>query len=149
MWYKVNRDLEFIELAKEIIDSREFRSLKKIKHHLRTTRYEHSIRVAYWSYIIAKKLKWNVREVVRGALLHDLVYSHDTDVGFNSHPKRALENALIAFELCDMEIDIITKHMFPSYLAMPKYKESWLVCLVDTASAVKEFCTIVNNEIAC
>ena len=148
MGIKVNKDKEFMILARDIIDSKEFRSLRLIRHHLRTTRYEHSLRVAYWSYIIAKKLKWNVREVVRGALLHDLVYSHDTDVGFNSHPKRALENALIAFELCDMEIDIITKHMFPSYLAMPKYRESWLVCLVDTASAVKEFCTFVDKEVA-
>lgn len=141
MEIKILEDKEFMLIAKDIINSKEFKSLQGIKHHIRTTRYEHSLRVAYWSYLIAKRLKLKVKEVVRGALLHDLVYSNDKDVGFNTHPKRALENSLKIFELDDIEIDIISKHMFPASITPPKYKESWLVCVIDTVSAVKEFFT--------
>ena len=147
MVQKVKRDKEFFKIAKEIMESEEFKQLVGIKHHNKTSRYEHSLRVAYWSYVIAKRFKWRVKEVVRGALLHDLIYECDKDVGFNTHPKRALENALIAFDLTEIEKDIIYKHMFPSYLAMPKYKESWLVCIIDTISAIKEFCTLRASQV--
>ena len=43
----------------------------------------------------------------------------------------ALKNAKRDFRLTDREQDIIAKHMFPLTPALPKYRESVLVCLVD------------------
>jgi len=39
-----------------------------------------------------------------------------------------------------MEKDIILKHMWGATLAMPKYRESVIVSLVDDYEAVHEFC---------
>ena len=58
------------------------------------------------------------------------------------HPKIALENARKNFELNEVEKDIIVKHMWPLTLAIPKYKESYVVTFVDKYVSSKEF---INN----
>ena len=47
---------EFHSIVKPILDNCPFSETKKMKHH-GITRYEHSMRVAYFSYIITKFLK--------------------------------------------------------------------------------------------
>ena len=137
MFLKVSTDKEFMDIARDTIYTEEFEKLRDIKHHYKVNRYEHSVRVAYWSYKIAKKLGIDTKEIVVGALLHDLFYQ---EVGeFTSHPKIALDNALKSFQLTDIEQDIIVKHMFPATLHIPKYKESWIVCMVDKICATIEF----------
>ena len=54
------------------------------------------------------------------------------------HPKLALRNAERLTELSELEKDIITKHMWLCSTAIPKYKESYVVSLVDKYSAVYE-----------
>ena len=54
------------------------------------------------------------------------------------HPKIALKNAVKLYELNEKEQDIIIKHMWPVTLAMPKYKETWIITLVDKYSAIQE-----------
>ena len=75
--------------------------------------------------------------LLRGALLHDyFLYDwHEKNKyhrwhGF-THAGRALRNARKDFRLSEREQDIIAKHMFPLNLALPRYRESVLVCLVD------------------
>ena len=58
---------------------------------------------------------------------------------FFNHPKYALETASKEFELTNLEKDMIRNHMFPTTPAVPKYLESWIVCLVDKCVATKEF----------
>lgn len=89
-------------------------------------------------------LNCNKAELIRGALLHDyFLYDwHDGKPerrihGF-THPKAALLNAECDFFLSERERDIIRKHMFPLTFNPPKYRESWIVCLIDKACSLYE-----------
>ena len=45
------------------------------------------------------------------------------------------------YEISDREADAILKHMWPLYLGMPKYKESYAVTLADKYAATLEIAT--------
>lgn len=123
-----------------------FADMRKYIQHGQTDCLLHCIAVAYFSYATAMffNLKLNQESLVRGALLHDFfLYDwHEPDRshrfhGF-THPKTALNNALREWELNGTEADIIAKHMFPLIPALPRYKESILVCVVDKLCSVAE-----------
>lgn len=114
--------------------------------HGRTDCLLHCIAVAYYSQKIAAvcNIRLDENSLIRGALLHDFfLYDwHEQDAshkfhGF-THPKIALKNALCSWDLNDTEKDIILKHMFPLIPAMPQYKESMLVCIIDKICSVRE-----------
>ena len=134
---------EFEYIIKPIMNHNEFLKLKNIGHH-GITRYEHSIRVAKYSFLISKKfgLK-NVRDITRAALLHDFYINNDLKgiYGFKKwkkHPSAALNNSLNYYNLNDMQKDIIVNHMFPVTKTLPKYKESYLVSSVDKVVGLYE-----------
>ena len=52
---------------------------------------------------------------------------------------KAYENASKYYELDNMQKNIIESHMFPLSYVLPKYKESWLVSLVDKTVAIYEY----------
>jgi uncharacterized protein len=152
----MNENFElYCEIAKEIIFHSKFESQKNYFHH-KTSLYEHAISVSYYSFLIAKKLKFDVRSVVRGALLHDFfLYDWRKEGrrirkklfkkhGF-THAKTAYQNAIEYFELNEKEKDIILKHMFPLNIKPPIYKESWLVNLVDNFVTFKEYFKAKKN----
>ena len=108
--------------------------------------FAHSVFVAYMSIWLVKKLRADVdmESLVRGALLHDyFLYDwHMPDSaqkwhGFR-HARIALQNAARDFDLNKIEIDIIRKHMFPLNLRIPRYRESFIVCLADKICAIRE-----------
>lgn len=133
----------FNELTKDILSNSEFNKLKKELHH-GITRYEHTFRVAKWTYKVCKLFNMkSINTTTRAALLHDFYTNKDTE-GNSSikklaiHPDIALNNALKYFELDELGQDIIKTHMFPCNLNIPKYKESWLVTCVDKTVATYE-----------
>lgn len=136
--------------GKEILASPSMQREKKFMQHGRTSCFEHSVRVAYLSLLLAKKIRLSVdaRSLVRGALLHDyFLYDwHIPEPGRRLHglfhPRAALLNAVRDFSLNPREEDIIRKHMFPLTLAPPKYRESLLVILADKICAVCEVLSI-------
>ena len=134
----------YINIVRDILDNEEFNKIKYIEHH-GTTRFEHSMRVAYFSYGIAKLLRLDYKEVARAGLLHDFFLSDmerttkDRFLSTFTHPKYAVETASKHFELSDKEVDIIKSHMFPLYTSIPKYAESWIVSLVDKTVGLFEF----------
>lgn len=137
-------DKEYIGLVQDILDNDNFCKTKKIIHH-GLNRFDHSMRVSYYSYKLSKILKLDYREVARAGLLHDFFYSsNDEEKGFQkietlvNHPKYALANAKKDFELTEKEQNIIVSHMFPLAFRLPKYLESWLVNIVDNFVAVME-----------
>lgn len=138
-------DYEYSSVVYYILNNEDFKKLKLIEHH-GITRYEHSLKVSYYSYKIAKFLHLNYKEVARGGLLHDFFLSEeerDTKERFIStftHPKKAVSKAKSYFDLTEKEIDMIRSHMFPINLSIPKYAESWLVNIVDKFVGMKEFC---------
>ena len=140
---------EFYSLAEEIITHPSFLEQRSFHHHT-STLFDHAIHVAYTAYKVAKKLKLDTRSVVRGALLHDF-FLYDWHIegkrikkrllkkhGF-THAKIAYKNASQHFTLNPKERDIILKHMFPLNLKPPRYKESWIVNLVDSYITFKEY----------
>lgn len=134
-------DKEFLEIIQPILDLEEFNNTKFQKHH-GITRYDHSMNVAYVTYVVTKNLKLNYKEATFAALIHDFFNDEVKDEnGYKrlvDHPKYALKNALKYFELTELQKDIISKHMFPVTLTPPKYKESILVSLIDKYSSVNE-----------
>lgn len=137
-------DTEYSQIVYHILVNEEFNKIKTIEHH-GVTRYDHSLKVSYYSYKIAKLLHLDYREVARGGLLHDFFLSDENRnakerfISTFVHPKKAVKKALENFDLNEKEIDMIRTHMFPINLALPKYAESWIVSLVDKGVAIIEF----------
>lgn len=137
-------DTYYIDIVQDILDHEEFNKIKYIEHH-GTTRFDHSMKVAYYSYKISKFLRLDYKEVARAGLLHDFFLSDMERTGKEkflstfTHPKYAVMNAQKYFDLSDKEIDIIQSHMFPLYTSIPKYAESWVVSTVDKIVGTLEF----------
>lgn len=138
---------EFQEIIRDITENSSFLSLKEHIQHMKSSRYEHCYAVAYYTYIISKKLGLDYISATRGAMLHDFYFYDWRKKGVEGqkkfhayrHPRIALNNAKENFELNDVEKDIILKHMWPLTLRLPRYSESYIVTLVDKYCATREF----------
>lgn len=137
----------FREYFEELKETSDIARLDAFRQHGATSRYVHSVAVAYYSYLLAVTLgkRAHLRDLVRGALTHDY-YLYDCKEKstrqkghVTKHPQISLENAQKDFELTEIERDIITKHMFPLTLKRPRYRESVIVSLVDKGCAIYEF----------
>ncbi len=140
----IYKDQKFTHIVSDILENKEFKKIKEIKHH-GLNRLDHSLRVAFYSYKIAKFLKLDYVAVARGGLLHDFFYEVNEDKSLPKkiknlveHPTYALEMASSKFELNEKEKNIIVSHMFPVSISLPKYLESWIVDLVDDVVALCE-----------
>lgn len=139
----VIKNKEYKKIVKDILRNKEFKKLYNIEHH-GISRYEHLVKISYYSYIIAKKLKLDYKSVCRGGILHDFYLDGDERNAkrkfFDTfiHPKKSLITSNINFNLNNIEKNIIISHMFPIYPALPKYKESILVNIVDKVLGLKE-----------
>jgi uncharacterized protein len=144
-------DNEYYLIINQILDNDEFKKVGECIHH-GTTRLEHSLRVSYYSYKITKKLNWDYKSTARAGLMHDFFYNKNggmTVDGIKStftHNKVALNNSLKYFDLNYKEKDIIEKHMFPINIKPPRYKESFVVSIVDKIVGFKEFNIKFKNK---
>ena len=139
--------IEFFNIINDIISNDTVKKMRNFRQHCDTSCYEHCIRVAYYSYYIAKKIGLDYVSTARAAMLHDL-FLYDwrnscKDKKFSefhafAHPRIALKNASELFDLNPLEQDIILKHMWPVTIAFPKYRESYIVTFMDKYSALKE-----------
>lgn len=144
------QDREYQSIISPILETKAFHKTKEITHH-GVNRFEHSLRVSYYSYKISKFLKLNYQNTARGGLLHDF-FLEDNDKGkmatLIKHPQYALENSLEYFHLSDMEQDIIRTHMFPVTAKPPKYLEGWIVDIVDNVASIYERGWTVGRQVA-
>ncbi len=138
---KLKKELEFNNIINDILKNEEFIALKYEMHH-GISRLDHSLNVALLTYNCCHMLKLdNISEITRAALLHDFFRNDEVDKNsFANHPKIALKNAKKHFKLSQLQENIIVSHMFPVCNVMPKYKEAYLVSLMDKLVAAKE-CT--------
>lgn len=138
------KDLQYMSIVNNILDNDEFSKIKRIEHH-GISRYDHSLKVSYYSYKIAKVLHLDYEQTAVGGLLHDFFLSPENRTqkerlkSVFTHPKQAVAMARTQFELTKKEEDMIRTHMFPINLSVPKYAESWIVSLVDKCVATNEF----------
>ncbi len=135
-------EISFDEIANNIINTDKFNELKKESHH-GLTRYMHVMRVSKFTYKISKFLHLDYVSATRAALLHD----YFTESDFNGvtgikkgvvHPMIAYNNACKDFYVNELEKNVIVSHMFPLGKVIPKYRESWVVTLVDKGVATYE-----------
>lgn len=145
----------YMNIVRDILDNDEYMKLDTIKHH-NSTRLNHSIKVSYYSYVLARKLRLNYKEVARAGLLHDFYLEQVNDqkkvkdkllLFTTQHPQQAVNNAEKYFELSDREKDIIRTHMFPIDIKIPKFAESWVVSFVDKYVSTKEFGAKFSNKL--
>lgn len=151
---KYYEDKEYLNKVYDILENQEFQKMKSIIHH-GGDRFDHSIRVSYYSYKIAKILKLDTSRVARAALLHDFFFENNRKsnkkmkiVTMLKHPEYALTNAKKYFELSALEEDIIISHMFPIGKHIPKYFESWMVDIVDDVASVYEKSTVIGRQLS-
>ena len=120
-WYD---DADYMALIADLLAKDEVQKLANYTQHHHSDRLEHSLSVSY-----------------------DLFYYDWRDTKFDLgthayiHPRIALRNAEKLTELSPKEKDIIVKHMWGATVSRPKYKESYIVSIVDDYCAVTEFCT--------
>lgn len=139
------QDQEYLTLVGDLLDQPAVQKLANYTQHHHSDRLQHSISVSFDSYKLAKSMHLDYKSVARAGLLHDLFYYDWRTTKFNLgshafiHPRVSLRNAEKITPLNDMEKDVILKHMFGATLALPKYRESLLVSLVDDYEAEHEF----------
>lgn len=142
---------EFLDVAKKYYKISELYKLKEIFHHRDKTRLEHVLEVAFYSYLIGKKMNLDLESIVKGAILHDLFYYDWLREGPRlhgfRHPKISLENAKKLFPLSKKEEDIIKKHMWPLTLTPPLYLESFIVSLVDSICSFLDYLPIGRKNL--
>lgn len=139
---------EFIECIKDIINLDEVQDLDNFVQHCNTSRLQHSLNVAYYGFLWAKKRGLDYKSVARAGILHDLYLYDWRQVETEQHhafhhPKEALKNAQMLVELNEIEKDAIVNHMWPLSEAFPKYRESYVLTWAD------KYCTIAEVITQC
>ena len=137
--------IEFNDIISDIVTNPVVMDMKKFYQHYDCTCFDHCLSVAFYSYLICKKLKLDYKSMARAAMLHDL-FLYDWRVrqpdrkGLHAfkHPYVAYKNASSLFDINDKEKDIILKHMWPLTVIPPKYLESYIITLVDKFCALQE-----------
>ncbi len=152
--FTIDNDREYKKIVEDILDHEEFQKTKDINHH-GLNRYDHSIRVSYCSYKIAKFLHIGYEETARAGLLHDFFLVNNKEMSAKekmttlvTHPKYAKAYSEKYFDLTEKEKDIIVSHMFPlAPTRVPKYAESWIVNLVDDYITIREQLHVKRKQI--
>lgn len=141
---KITSDKDFINLINDLMTHPKVIEMGHYRHHGHIDCLSHSVHVSYFAYKLGLKLHLNTKALARGGFLHDF-YLYDWHIkgdrkGFHgfTHPNVAFKNASKYFNLTSIEEDIIKSHMWPMTLKLPKYKESFLVMLVDKYCATIE-----------
>lgn len=153
----IEKCTEFNEILSDILSNETVKQMHNYIQHGEISCYTHCYYVAYYTYLICKKLKLDYKSAVRGAMLHDLfLYDWHTtspadinEKGVHAwaHQRIALKNASKIFTLNDTEKDIIRNHMWPVTLKFPKTKEAFIVSCMDKYSATAETFMNCRNRI--
>lgn len=89
-------------------------------------------------------LDLDYRSAARGEILHDFfLYGWHVEKPYRglhgfAHPRMALRNANQYFHLNELEQDVITNHMWPLTITLPKYKEAYIAPIADKYCAFME-----------
>lgn len=163
---------EWYGIVEDILLSDEFQKRKLFYHHHNKTVFEHSIRVSYHAFMLAKYFNASVRICAIAGLLHDFypkawLYSKELEEldktylselntkkplfkrhGF-THGKEASLNYVKYFPYLENKriTDAIKNHMFPLTIRPPKTKEGFIITYVDKLNSLHELPTI--KDISC
>ena len=141
----IYNDQNYMNIIKDIISNEMVQKMKEYRQHYNVSCFDHCLYVSYNLYKICKKHNLDYTSAARAGLIHDL-FLYDWRKRENgrkglhayTHSKTAYENANKIFKLNDIEKDIVLKHMWPVTLGIPKYKESFLITIIDKYFAYSE-----------
>ncbi|MCC8069054.1 MAG: HD family phosphohydrolase [Ruminococcus sp.] len=148
-------DSEYYTYIQDLIYTEPVLQMKQYIQHGTTTTFDHCLNVSYYNYLVCKRFNLDAKAGARAGMLHDLflydwhnypIKKWDRLRHGATHPKRAYNNACKHFELTPLEKDIICKHMFPMTMALPKYKETIVIILVDKYCGLME--TVIPRMVA-
>lgn len=150
----MENDKQFQEIINPLITNETVMQMKNFKQHYETTCFEHCYTAAFYCYLICKKYNLDYKSATRAAMLHDL-FLYDWRVkqpdrkGLHAftHGKIACENACKLFDLNEKEKDIITKHMWPVTVELPKSLEGLILTFVDKYCAMNETFEILQSRL--
>lgn len=137
---------EYLDCIKDLINIDDVQDLREFYQHMKTSRYQHSLNVSYYTFLLARKFGLDAYSAARGGLLHDLYFydwrEKDTRPMEGRHcaihPQIALDNARKACQVNTIIEDCIVHHMWPMTLHCPKTREGWLLQAVDKYCAMSE-----------
>lgn len=136
---------EYLECVKDLLDLDAMQELAAYVQHMNTSRFQHSLNVSYYTFLITRKFRLDAYSAARAGLLHDLyLYDRHNDEapiqGRHSsvHPRVALENARKATKVNAIIEDAILHHMWPVTFHRPKTKEGMILQAVDKYCALSE-----------
>lgn len=139
---------EYLDCIKDLINIDDVQELKTFTQHMNTSRFQHSLNVSYYTFLLARKFNLDAYSAARAGLLHDLYHYDWRDLDKEErpiegrhcavHPQIALENARKATKVNAIIEDAILHHMWPMTLETPKTKEGWILQAVDKYCAVSE-----------
>ena len=132
----------FLSLVDDLLDTEPVQRLDPFPHHATSSRLQHSVNVAYYSFLLCRQLGLDYRSAARGGLLHDLFFydlanKKDGPQHTWLHPEIALQNAEELTELTETERDIILCHMWPR-AHFPRHLESFIVSMMDKVAFLTE-----------
>lgn len=159
---------EWFLYVEDILINDEFQKRKLFMHHHNISVWEHSILVSFKSFVVAKYFNADARICAIAGLLHDFytkAWIKTQDVlelengkyfdevrkplfkkhGF-THASDAANNYVKYFpELKDKKItNSIKRHMFPLNIVPPRYKEGYIITIVDKFNSMNEMPSIKN-----
>lgn len=137
--------MEYLECVKDLLELDQMHELQAYVQHMNTSRFQHSLNVSYYTFLIARKFRLDAYSAARAGLLHDL-YLYDRHEenspleGRHSsvHPRIALANARKATKVNAIIEDAILHHMWPITFHRPKTKEGMILQAVDKYCALSE-----------
>lgn len=149
---KILEDKEYMVLIFDLLNQEKVQKMKQYRQHYNINCFDHCLFVSYNTYLICKKCHLDYISAARAGMLHDL-FLYDWRKRENgrtghhafTHGRAAYEHASTFLDLNEKEKDMIIKHMWPVTLAIPKYKETFIMTLVDKYFAVAE-AFIKNKE---
>lgn len=137
---------EYLDCIKDLLNIDDVQGLHEFSQHMKTSRFQHSLNVSYYTFLIARKFHYDAYSAARAGLLHDLYLYDRHEKGTQPmegrhcavHPQVALENARKATSVNVIIEDAILHHMWPMTFHTPKTKEGWILQAVDKYCAISE-----------
>lgn len=144
---------EYYSCVSDLLNSPAVRELRRHTHHIGTTRFQHSLNVSYYNFILCRFFRLDAKAAARAGLLHDLFfYDRKTHEKIQNghcaeHANIALYNASMLYSLSELECDMILNHMWPMTPRLPRHAETFMITIVDKFCASAEFSAHILRRI--
>ena len=142
---KIYNDNEFLKIIDDLLHNETVLEMKNFRQHYETSCFDHCLEASYYCYKICKKFNLDYVSSARAAMVHDL-FLYDwrerqpdrKGLHAFTHGKTSYENASKIMEINDLQKDMIVKHMWPLTIKLPRYRETYILTLVDKYCALSE-----------